>query len=372
MGFYGWGFLHAIGGLGEAATETLRALINAAHFASMQGGFRSNDVNIPAGELAFRPGEYKGVNATTDDLKKAFFIPPFKEPSPALFQCLNLIVESGRRYAGTMEVVLGDAATSAPVGTTLALIEQSGKLFSGIHKRLHAAMSEEFRQRAALNGTYLPDSYPYAVRGAQNGVFRADFDERLDIIPVSDPNITTQAQRIVLAQTIKQLAEEAPDLYDRRAVHMRMHEAIRTPSIEEIMPPPEQVQPMDPVTEGQRIMQQQPVQAFPEQNHDAHLVVHQALMAQVQAMPSVQQVMPALLAHMAEHFALRYRVAIEQAIGMPLVNVPPEAQEQVAMLAAQAIQRVQAAAALASAATQAAQAQAGAPANGQARPGYTQ
>lgn len=350
FGYYGYGLLHAIGGLGDAATAALRALLDAASAANMQGGFIASDVDMPGGEMVIEWGKYKKVNATSEELQKAFFTPPFKEPSEALFKVLGLLIESGQRFASTTEAMVGEGANNVPVGTTVARIEQGSKVYTGIHRRLHKAAGEEFKLRAELNSEHVPqEGYPYASGGKSREIFQADFDDRVDVEPVSDPNIFSSTQRIAIAQAQLQLAQSAPGMYDAYEVHKSMLRALRSPDIDTILIDPSKIEPADPVSEGQLVMVGKPIRAFPEQAHEAHIAIHMAQMQMFQGTPMAQQILPVMLAHMAEHFALMYRLQTMQLIGLPLPDalgerqkLPMEVENQIAIRVAQALAQVQA------------------------------
>ena len=241
FGFYGFGLYHLIGGLSAAATGALRSLLDAASFSNLQGGYRTRDARIPGDSKPIRPGEWRELNSSADDLKKAFFPLPYKEPSKTLFELMGYLDERGQRFASTTENMVGEANNSAPVGTTLALIEQGSKVFSAIHKRLHIAHAEEFRILHDLNYEYLPDGqYPYHIGDTSVNVMAQDFDGRVDISPVSDPEIISNTQRITQAQAVLDLADKYPDIVNRRIAVTKMLEAVRIPNIEELLLPESQ------------------------------------------------------------------------------------------------------------------------------------
>lgn len=343
LGFYGYGFLHLIGGLSRAATGALRALLDTALFANVQGGWRAKGVNIPDGDALIRPGEWPEVEATFEELKKAFFTPDFKEPSVALFNLFSSLGEIGQRLATIPDSVVGDAPTNSPVGTTLALIEQAAKVFSAVHKRQHEGYKREFAIVARLNAMYGPDVYEYEVDGEAMQTKRADFDSRIDVLPVSDPNIVTSTQRIAQAQSVLELSGTAPDLYDRRAVHQRMLEAMRVPNIKDLLLDQSEVPRQGPVEENMALTQTMPVRAYIEQDHQAHLIVHQGWFM---GLPAEQQeiVQAAYQAHVAEHMAMAYRLQIEQMMGgqMPQIppgqEIPPEIENEIARQVALRVQ----------------------------------
>lgn len=236
LGFYGFGLLHLIGGMAQSATGTLQALMDSAAFSNMQGGYRTRDSRVPGGDTAIAPGEWREVDCSAEELAKSFFPLPYKEPSDTLFELLGYLDERAQKFVGTTDVMTGDANPNAPVGTTLALIEQGGKSFSAVLRRLHMAHREEFRIVARLNSEYLPeDGYPYYSKSGQKLIMAQDFDDRVDVIPVSDPNIISNSQRIVQAQAVVDLAEKHPDQINMQAALRRMLEAIRVTNIEELL-----------------------------------------------------------------------------------------------------------------------------------------
>jgi hypothetical protein len=342
FGFYGFGFTHIIGGLSSSATGALRALLDAGHFANNPGGLRSKDAKIPGGRVSVGPGEWPEVECSADELKSAFFPLPYKEPSETLFKLLEYLDNAGQRYASITDAMVGEGDTSVPVGTTLARIEQGAKIFSAIHKRLREAMAGEFSILAELNAEFLPQEYPYDVPGEARTVYQADFDKRIDVIPVSDPNIVSNTQRIALAQAQKELSTEAPDLFDRRAVYHRMLEALRVPNIDEVMPPQDQVPHQGPVAENMAMMMQSPVRAFPDQDHLAHYTVHQSWFQGLDPKEVQPRVQGAYWAHQAEHLALGYMAQMLQAMGGQIppeyltsqAQIPPEVENQIAVMAA--------------------------------------
>ena len=324
FGFYGFGFLHCIGNLGEAATEILRILLDSGAFATLQGGFKSKDCRLP-GNVQLQPGVWLDTEMTADELNRSFYTPPFKEPSQVLFSLLGTLVSAGQKFAATTETMTGDAATTGPVGTMVAQIEQGSKVFSGIHKRLHKSFGDEFIHLAELNGETLPDAYPFPVAGKMQNVLRADYDGRVDVIPVSDPNIFSSAQRLAISQTALQLATQMPDLADRREAAIGMLTAMRFPNPEKIFPKRQEAVRMDPATEGSMVMVGRPVKAYMDQNHQAHIMVHQM---QLQSMPQQQQ--PAMMAHLMEHAAMQqYMVFAMNGAPLPPVEFYPETGEPV-------------------------------------------
>jgi len=322
-GFYGFGLFHLIGGLGKAATGSLRALLDSAAFSNMQGGFKLKG-RVTGGDLQVNPGEFADLDATVDDVNKAIMPLPFKEPSQTLFNLMTAIVQAGQRFASTADLNVGDVNPNAPVGSTVALIEQGSKAFSAIHKRLHYSQGQEFKLIAKSNAKYLPEQFDFALSGVTTKIYASDFDSTIDIVPVSDPNIFSTAQRIAQAQSVLQLSQSAPQLYDMYDTHKRMLEALRIPNIGEVLKEPEEAVRLDPVDENMSIMYGKPIRAFPEQDHNAHIAVHMQFIQDpsLGGNPGATNLQPVLIAHIAEHIALLYRQRMQTAIGMSLAPLP--------------------------------------------------
>ena len=354
LGFYGFGLYHIIGGLGKVATGSLRALLDSAAFANMQGGFKLKG-RVPGGEMDIAPGEFVDLDATVDDVKKAVMPLPFKEPSGTLFQLLGFIVDAGQRFAAIADLNVGDATNQAPVGTTVALLEQGSKIFSAVHKRLHVSQSNEFKIMVDLNSMHLDDRVEFAQAGVASFIQREDFDDRIDVIPVSDPNIFSATQRIAQAQAILQMAQSAPQLHDMYEAYKRMYEAVRVQNIDEILKEPEEAAQLDPVDENMAVLLGKPIKAFSEQNHEAHIAVHVQFMSDpsLAGNPAAKALQPILIAHIAEHVALLYRLRMEKAMGIDMPelpnlrdpkfkfdDVPQELDDAIAERAAQVVQSV--------------------------------
>lgn len=341
FGFYGFGLLHLIGSLAEATTGSVRALLDSAAFANMQGGYVSNDAKMKPGDEHITPGEYKEVNMSAEELARAFYTPPFKEPSPAMARLLELLIDAGKSFSSSTEVLTGEARNTGPVGTTIALIEQGSKPFSAIHRRLHMAAAEEFKLRAELNYEFLPDQYPYKVEDEESVVLRDDYDGRVDIIPISDPNIFSSTQRIAQGQALIELADTHPQLYNQMECHERFLRAIRIPDYEQCLQKQEKVR-LDPVTENMQMMQGQGANAFIDQDHDAHIQTHINFVNGLQ--PEALEMMgPIVQAHLAEHYAFKYFVEMNRQMGGQLPQpgqfnaqnpLPPEVDQQIAQMAA--------------------------------------
>lgn len=311
LGSYGFGLIHMIGGLAEAGTDALRALLDSATAATLQGGFKAKDANSKAGELTIEFGVWKDVDMTAEELDKAFHTPPFREPSPALFQLLEFLTAQAQRFAGTTELMVGEGDSKAPVGTTVAMIEQGSKVYSGVHKRAHFAAGIEFRMLFELNGEYVPaEGYPYLVEGADRQIFAKDYDETIvGVVPVSDPNIFSQTQRIALAQTRYQIWKDNPSYFNGYEVVKSLLKALRDPEVDTVLVDPNNVPEMDPVSENAAMLTGRPVKAKEGENHDLHMMIHMAFAQHPQygGLPQAQKAMgAAMMAHIAEHLALKY------------------------------------------------------------------
>ncbi len=322
LGFYGFGYLHIIGSLAKAVSGSLRALLDTAALSNLPGGFKSKKAKI-AGEYRFTLGEFRDVDMSPEDLQKAFLPLPVKEPSPALAEMYQNLVQRGKEFAGVTEVITGGADNRGPVGTTLALIEQAGKPQSAIHKRLHKAMREELSMMAQLNYELMDrEEYPYELGGEKKVVLKQDFDGRVDVIPVSDPNIFSSVQRIAQAQGVLELVESAPDLYGekgRKEAHRRMLTALKVPDIDGLLPEQEPKN-LDPVSENQYMATGLPALVMPTQDDEAHMAVHQQF-AEMMAIGNEElwkQVEPVFMSHKMEHLVSKYRKDVEAMLGMEL------------------------------------------------------
>ena len=344
LGFYGFGLIHMMGGLTKSVTAILRQLIDAGTLANLPAGFKARGLNIQRHDDPLQPGEWRDVDAPGGRLQDAFLPLPYKEPSSTLTNLLGALVDSGKRFAATVESPTGDGNSEAPVGTTVALMEKGQRVMSAIHKRLHYAQRTEFKILKRVFGEFLPQEYPYQVQGASQNVFKTDFDSSVDVIPVSDPNIFSMTQRITLAQTQLQMAQSAPELHDLRESYRKMYIALNIKDIDALLPPEEEVLPRDPISEQQAALTGNPIKAYPFQNHEAYIAAHAAFMQN----PMVQQnpvAAQAIGANIQEHQSMLYRQQIEQAMGQPLPSLedgqmPPELMNQIAMMAAQATQQV--------------------------------
>ena len=328
LGAYGFGLYHIIGSLGKAATGSLRALLDAAAFSNMQGGFKLRG-RVKGGETEIGPGEFVDIDAAVDDVKKAIMPLPFKEPSQTMMQLLQYIVETGKKFANTVETNLSDANQNTPVGTTMALLEENSRVFSAVHKRLHNSQRQEFKLIAKLNGIYLPEQYPYrADSNPEDIILRKDFDSRIDVIPVSDPATFSSTQRISQAQAMLQMSKEAPHLHNQFKAYKRMYEALRIPNYDEVLIDPSNAVRQDAVAENVAIMHNRPIKVYEDQDHMAHISVLDGWFSQVP--PDMQQLfLPAFTSHRAEHMALYYRAQVQAQLGAPLPPVMQKEEEQV-------------------------------------------
>lgn len=355
-GCHGWGMFHIIGGLAEACTGSVRALLDSASFATLQGGFKSKDARMSGDSIVLKPGEWQDVDLTAEELSKAFYTPPFKEPSRALFELLSILEDNGRRFAGTTEAVVGDAPSNGPVGTTVAMIEQGTKVMTGIHRRLHRAQAKEFRIRAEINAEFLPDSpITFSYGGKSMQITRAEYaDAGVDVVPVSDPNIVSSAQRIAIAQSVVQLANEHPDIYNKVKAHERMLRSLGVDQPQDILITEEEIPRADAVCEGSRMLAGKKIKAFADQNHDAHQAIHMAQIEYYKTLPDAQiaqKLTMDMIEHYARHEAYRLYNLTQQAMGVKLPEVdlyaedsgasmPPELENEVSDLAARMINNI--------------------------------
>ena len=278
LGFYGFGLIHMIGGLSRTATAALRQLLDAGTLANLPAGFKQRGIRVRDEAQPLQPGEFRDVDAPGGNLSDAFMPLPFKGPNPTLLQLMDVVVGAGQRFASIADMQVGDGNQSAAVGTTVSLLERGSRVMSAIHKRLYAAMKCEFMLLSKCLATYLPQSYPYDVVGGQNQIFATDFDDRIDIIPVADPNIFSQTQRITIAQTELQLAMSNPKMHNLYEAYRNMYEALGIKNVNTVLPPPQKPSPMDPAVENMQAMAGKPFQAFPGQDHQAHMDAHLSFM----------------------------------------------------------------------------------------------
>ena len=327
LGFYGTGLIHLIGGLAKSATSILRQLIDAGTLSNLPAGLKARGMRIKGDDTPLMPGEFRDVDVPGGAIRDSITFIPYKEPSGVLYSLLGNIVEEGRRIGSVADIQVGDMNAQAPVGTTLALLERSMKVMSGVQARLHAAMKKELRLLAKIVHDYMPAEYAYEMDGNFNRI--EDFDKRVDVIPVSDPNAATMSQRIMQYQAALQLAQQAPQLYDMGMLHRQMLEVLGIQDASDIIKLPDEIKPADPVTENMMIMKQEPVKVFTYQDHEAHIAVHMAaaqdpkIMQIIGQSPFAQVIQQNMAAHITEHVAAQYRKEIEKQLG---VEMPPQDQ----------------------------------------------
>jgi hypothetical protein len=303
LGFYGFGLIHMIGGLSRTATAALRQLLDAGTLSNLPAGFKQRGVRVRDEASPIQPGEFKDVDAPGGNLRDAFFPLPYKEPSPTLLNLLGVVVQAGQRFAAIADMQVGDGNQAAAVGTTVALLERGSRVMSAIHKRCYAAMKTEFKLLSKVVAQYLPPEYPYDVIGGQRNIKQTDFDDRIDIIPVADPNIFSMSQRITLAQTQLQIATSNPQLHNMYQIYRNMYDAIGVKNVDAVLPPPAPMAPMDPSMEHINAMAMKPFQAFPGQDHRAHITAHLNFMStnMVRNNPSI---MAAIQKNILEHISI--------------------------------------------------------------------
>ena len=303
LGFYGFGLIHMIGGLSRTATAALRQLLDAGTLSNLPAGFKQRGVRVRDEASPIQPGEFKDVDAPGGSLRDAFFPLPYKEPSQTLLNLLGVVVSAGQRFAAIADMQVGDGNQAAAVGTTVALLERGSRVMSAIHKRCYAAMKDEFKLLAKVVAQYLPPEYPYDVVGGQRNIKQADFDDRIDVVPVADPNIFSMSQRVTLAQTQLQLATSNPQIHNLYQVYRNMYEAIGVKNVDAVLPPPAPNAPMDPSMEHINALNGKPFQAFPGQDHRAHITAHLNFMStnMVRNNPAI---MGAIQKNILEHISL--------------------------------------------------------------------
>ena len=303
LGFYGFGLIHMIGGLSRTATSALRQLLDAGTLSNLPAGFKQRGVRVRDEASPIQPGEFKDVDAPGGSLRDAFFPLPYKEPSQTLLQLMGIVVGAGQRFAAIADMQVGDGNQQAAVGTTIALLERGSRVMSAIHKRLFAAMKKEFKLLGKVIAQYLPPEYPYDVVGGARTIKQVDFDDRIDIVPVADPNIFSTSQRITMAQTELQLAQSNPQIHNLYNAYRKMYEAIGVKDINKILPPPAPIQPVDPSVEHINALSGKPFQAFPNQDHRAHITAHLNFMS-TNMVRNNPMMMAAIQKNILEHISL--------------------------------------------------------------------
>ncbi len=344
FGFYGLGLIHTIGGLSRTATAALRQLIDAGTLSNLPAGFKARGLRIRDDEDPLQPGEFRDVDAPGGAIRDSLMPLPFKGPDQTLFQLLGFVVQAGQRFATITDMKVGDGNQQAAVGTTLAMLEQGSRVMSAVHKRLHYAMRIEFKLLSRVMSEFLPQEYPYTVEGGDQSVMASDFDDRIDIVPVSNPNTFSQAQRIALAQTKMQLASAAPELHNMHEVYRDMYEAIGVTDVDRLMKkvPDEEPRPLDPASENINALDMAPLVAFQGQDHQSHIMAHLVFGTSpaVGAMPPVAM---AMQKHVMEHVKLQAEeqamMQLQQAGPMPAEQQEMQYQALVAQGVAQGLQQ---------------------------------
>ena len=349
LGFYGFGLIHMIGGLAKSATSILRQLVDAGTLSNLPGGLKARGLRIKGDDTPIMPGEFRDVDVPGGAIRDNITFLPYKEPSATLFALLGNIVEEGRRFASMADMNVSDMNSQAPVGTTLALLERNQKVMTAVQARLHASMRKEFNILVGIVRDFTDPSYPYET-DEEEFIKAEDFDDKIDVLPVSDPNAATMAQRIMQYQAAMQLAQTAPDMYNLPELHRQMLNVLGIEDVEDIIPDVNNIKPVDPVTAVQNIINGIPVKAFIDQDHEAHIVV----ITSAQQNPEMQQLIgqspnaPSILAagsaYINEHLAMQYRKEIEREMGVELPPegepLPADVEKRISSLVAQAAQRV--------------------------------
>lgn len=355
FGFYAFGLIHMIGAFAKSGTSLLRQLVDAGSLANLPGGFKTRGLRVKGDDTPIAPGEFRDVDVPSGSIKDNLLPLPYKEPSQTLYQLLNQIIEDGRRFANTADLQVTDMSSQAPVGTTLAILERTLKVMSAVQARIHFALKEELGLLKEIIRDYTPEDYDYLPVEGEPTAKKSDYDN-VNVIPVSDPNASTMAQKIVQYQSALQLAQMAPQLYNLPLLHRQMLDVLGLKDAQKLVPMPEDQKPVDPVSENQNMLINKPVKAFPMQDHQAHIAVHRALIQDpvVQQMlqndPTVQQKAAAIQAHINEHLGFEYRRLIQERLGFALppqmdengeeISMDPALEAQLAPLMAQAAQQV--------------------------------
>jgi hypothetical protein len=349
LGFYGFGLIHMIGGLAKSATSLLRQLVDSGTLANLPGGLKSRGLRIKGDDTPIMPGEFRDVDVPGGAIKDNITFLPYKEPSPTLYQLLGNIVEEGRRFASISDVKVSDMNSQAPVGTTLALLERNMKVMSAVQARLHASMRKEFDILVGVVKDFGEPSYPYEVEEDEM-VKKSDFDSRIDIIPVSDPNAATMSQRIMQYQAAFQLAQTAPEMYDMQELHRQMLEVLGIQDVDNIVPDSDDVLPVDPVTAVQNLINNKPVKAYDFQDHDAHIQTvasaqeNPEIISLVEKSPNAPSILASASAYINEHLTMKYRQQVEEELGIELPPmgepIAPEIEARIGKLVAEASMRV--------------------------------
>ncbi len=351
FGFYGYGLIHLIGGYAKSATMLIRQLVDAGTLSNLPGGLKSRGLRIKGDDTPIQPGEFRDVDVPSGSIRDNILPLPYKEPSQVLFALFQNIVEEGRSFANGGDMNVSDMSAQAPVGTTLAILERTLKVMGAVQSRMHFSMKQEFKLLKIIIADYAPEDYEYTPEEGSRAARKSDYDST-DVIPVSDPNAATMAQKIVQYQAVLQLAQQAPQLYDMPQLHRQMIEVLGVKNAAKLVKTEDDQIPTDPVQENQDVLTGKPVKAFVQQNHEAHIKVHMMAMqdpkiAQIMAQnPQAQMMQAAMLAHINEHVGFQYRLEIEKRMGIPIPSedqnkqVPPEMADTIAIMAAEAAQQL--------------------------------
>ena len=349
IGFYGFGLIHMIGGLSKSATSLLRQLIDAGTLSNLPGGLKTRGLRIKGDDTPIMPGEFRDVDVPGGTIAENISFLPYKEPSQVLYSLLTTIVDEGRRFASLGDLKIADMNNEAPVGTTLALMERQMKVMSAIQSRLHSSMHKEFNILTEIIRKFTAPEYPYA-EDPNTFIKSEDFDKRVDVIPVSNPNAATMSQRIMQYQAALQLATQSPEMYDMPELHRQMLEVLGIENVDKVIPHKDDIKPCDPVLENMNMVNNEPVKAFEYQDHEAHIAVHMAgmqdpeLAQMVEKSPSADAIFMAAEAHIREHLAFQYRDDIEKELGSPLPPLgeplPPDVEKRLSDLVAQAAEKL--------------------------------
>jgi hypothetical protein len=351
FGFYGYGLIHLIGGYAKSATMLIRQLVDAGTLSNLPGGLKSRGLRIKGDDTPIQPGEFRDVDVPSGSIRDNILPLPYKEPSQVLYSLFDRIVQEGRSFASSGDMKVSDMSSQAPVGTTLAILERTLKVMGAVQARMHFTMKQEFKLLKVIIADYTPDEYDYEPVDGSRKAKKGDY-ELVDVIPVSDPNASTMAQKVVQYQAVLQLAQSAPQLYNLPLLHRQMIEVLGVKNAAKLVPIEDDLMPVDPVQENQNLLIMKPVKAFIEQNHEAHIQAHMAAIQNpkiqqlMQMNPQAQAIMAAAMAHINEHMAFEYRKQIEMALGAPLPSeeqnkhIPPEIADQIAVAVAQASQQL--------------------------------
>ena len=355
FGFYGYGLIHLIGGYAKSATMLIRQLVDAGTLSNLPGGLKARGLRVKGDDTPIQPGEFRDVDVPSGSIRDNILPLPYKEPSQVLYTLFNQIVSEGRAFASSGDMKVSDMSSQAPVGTTLAILERTLKVMTAVQARIHNAMRQEFKLLKVIIADYCPEEYEYEPIDGSRRARKSDYD-MVDVIPVSDPNAATMAQKIVTYQAVLQLAASAPQLYDLPLLHRQMIEVLGVKNAAKLVPIEDDAVPVDPIQENQNLLTQKPVKAFVEQNHQAHIQVHMSaiqnpkIQAMMQQNPMAQAILAAAMAHINEHIAFQYRIEMEQMMGMPLPpeenergeknHIPEDVANHIAMAAAQASQQL--------------------------------